>query len=122
MIGARGECILDLGDEGQKTLLFTNQALIQAERELGSTFPAIINKFRMVDVSLSECQKLVRIGLETARREYGEARPAYTDADALHVLDVVGYYALVEALAGALVAVFTYGQKPKKEEQPGPLP
>jgi len=121
MIGARGECILDLGDEGQAKLLFTNQALIQAERELGSTFPAIINKFRMVDVSLSECQKLVRIGLETARREHQEARPAYTDADALHVLDMVGYYALVEALAGALVAVFTYGQKPKKEEQP-PLP
>lgn len=114
-VGARGECRFDLGDAGECTLLFTNAALMTAERELGTTFPGIIRQLEATNLSLSHCRTLIRIGMETARRENHEAHASYTDADAQKVLDQVGYFNVVVGLTAAIYMVFNFGRYQKKD-------
>jgi len=115
-VGARGECRFDLAENGECSLLFTNAALMTAERELGTTFPGIIRQLEGTNLSLTNCRTLVRIGMETARRENHEARGSYTDADAQKVLDQVGYFNVTVALTAAIMMVFNFGRYQQKTE------
>ena len=116
-MGARGECRFDIGEEEERAVLFTNAALMTAERELGKTLPGIIRQLAAVDLSLTNCRTLLRIGLETARRENHEARASYTDADAQKVLDLVGYFTVTEQLSKAIIEVFNYGRVKNPEDK-----
>lgn len=119
-VGARGECRFTVesanGEQEERTLLFTNAALMTAERELGTTFPGIIRQLEATNLSLTNCRTLIRIGLETARRENHEARGSYTDADAQSLLDQVGYFNMVVGLTAAIYMVFNFGRNLKKEK------
>lgn len=113
-VGARGECRFDLGDDGECTALFTNAALMTAERELGTTFPGIIRQLEATNMSLTNCRTLLRIGMEAARRENHEARGSYSDTDAQKVLDQVGYFNVVVSLTAAIMMVFNFGRYKKE--------
>lgn len=117
VVGARGECRFDMGEGEERAVLFTNAALMTAERELGKTLPGLIRQLIAVDLSLTNCRTLLRIGLETARRENHEARASYNDADAQKVLDLIGYYTVTEQLSKAIIEVFNYGRIKRPEEK-----
>jgi hypothetical protein len=120
-IGARGECRIEVEGEGERVILFTNAALMTAEKELGQSITRIIQKYERGDVSISDYAVLTRLGLETARREYKEARASYTLVDAVHIMDAVGFVNVASMVYGALAAVFGYGVKTpggKAEESP----
>jgi hypothetical protein len=120
-IGARGECRIVVEGEGEKVILFTNQALMTAEKELGQSITRIVQKYERGDVSINDYAVLTRLGLETARREYKEPRASYTQADALRIMDAVGFVQVASMVYGALAEVFGFGvKKPggKEEESP----
>lgn len=120
-IGARGECRIEVAGEGERVILFTNQALMTAEKELGKSITRTLQQFERGDVFISDYAILLRLGLETARREYKEQRGSYTLAEAIHIMDVVGFVPVAAVVYGALSEVFGFGvKKPGGKEEEAP--
>jgi len=103
--GARGEGTISLPDR-DVTVLYTNRALMTAERQLGKSILAVAEGFASNATTIGDVAQLLLVGMQAARREQGGS-PVTMDG-ALDVLDQAGFGAVAAAVMEAVAAVLGY--------------
>lgn len=120
--GARGTARIAAG-EREVEILFTNRALAEAEAAIGRSITQILEGFMPDDGScgITEAAKLLRVGMEAARRDSRAGGRVFTENDAFEVLDAVGYPPMLTILMEAVSNVLGYdGQSAPEEDASDP--
>jgi hypothetical protein len=107
MAGARGEGTI-LTEDGEVHVLFTNRALAIAERELGRGIIGVLEGFTDGSSGITETATLLRVGMESARRDARIRGPRVTAERAYEILDEVGFAEVVRPVMEAVAAVIGY--------------
>ncbi len=118
--GARGEGIIVLPDGEQVRVLFTNRALVEAERALGKSILALAQGFGDGIVGIGDVAQLLLVGMQASRRDERAGGPIPNLASAYDVMDQVGFAKVAEAVIGAVAGVLSYGQDDAGGEDPDP--
>jgi hypothetical protein len=101
-MGARGEGEIDLGKGLPVRVLFTNRALIEAEKALGKTVLQIVADISKTQTGMGELATLLKIGMGAAA-----GGPMPLD-EAVDVLDEAGFGRCFQAVASAITDVMSY--------------
>lgn len=97
-------------------MLFTNRAIVSAEKQLGKGIIQVLNEFA-AGGSYTDLVALLRAGMEAARLDSRSGGKPVSNDDVLDVLDEIGFAAAVEPVMVALAAVVSYGAE---ESEPDP--
>jgi hypothetical protein len=105
-MSARGEAFIK-AKKREVPILFTAQAISNAEQQLKKTITDAMNELAAGHVSFTDTASLLRAGMEAARLagHYG-GKPISTQ-DAFALIDEVGIVPVIQALSTTLVEVFT---------------
>jgi hypothetical protein len=114
--GARGEAYLVV-DGDQRSILFTNRALAEAERLIGKGLFGLIMEGKR-ELTFEATAQLLWVGMEHARRESRAGGAAYKIADAWAVMDTCGIGPCVTAIFEAVTAVMSYDGGKHADESP----
>lgn len=110
--GARGEGYIDDG-ENRVEVLFTNRALMEAERATGKTVMQIARALESDGLGITDVAHLLAVGMEHARREARRlgrhGGRGFNVNDALDLMDRVGWATCTAVVMEALSAVLQYG-------------
>jgi len=107
--GARGEAVLYAGDQ-EVRVLFTNKALIDFEKVSGKSVIGVAQGFMGGQAGVSEVAQLLLVGMQAARRDARTGGPAVKMADAIAVMDQVGFSDTAAAVMEAVAGVLGYSQ------------
>ena len=119
-LGARGTARIVAG-EREVEILFTNRALAEAEAAVGRSIVGILEGFQQNTCGVTETVKLLRVGMEAARRDSRTGGHVVTDNDAFEVLDRVGYTRVLTIIMEAIAVVLGYdaeGEATTEAESP----
>jgi len=106
-MGARGESVIHTSN-GEIYLLFTNRAILTAEKQLGKGILGVLDGFVNGSSGYTDLVALLRAGRDAARMDNrGSGRPV-SNNDALDVIDQVGFAAAITPVMEALAAVISY--------------
>ena len=105
-MGARGEKTIQVNGR-DVTILFTNRALMQAERQLNKGIIEIMNGFS-TGGRISDLVALLRTGMEAARLDARAGGHPVSNDDALQVIDEIGFTAAITPVMEAVAEVITY--------------
>lgn len=115
-MSARGERVI--GVNGNETrVLFTNRALLTAEKQIGKGILGILNGFTSGESGYTELVGLLRAGMEAARMDARLGGKPVSNDDAIQVLDMCGFTAVAGPVLEAVAAVISYDGR---EETPDP--
>ncbi len=106
-MSARGEGTIRV-DGREVTVLFTNRALVQAEKQMGKSVIGVVNG-GYERLGLSELVVLLRSGMEAAHRDNGETVRVTLD-DAYEVLDLAGFTSVYGVVVKGISDVISYSQ------------
>ena len=118
-MGARGEGTIFVG-EREVQVLFTNRALIGAEKQLGKSALAVAEGFVDGSSGLNEISVLLRAGMEAARQDARMGGKPFSMNDAYDVLDEVGFTTVAAVVMEAVAAVISYSAGGEEEPEPDP--
>lgn len=104
---ARGESIIQVSDDKEIAVLFTNRALAEAENKLGESVTTTAGKLASGDVSMSTLVELLRCGMQAARRDEGVSSRV-TISEAYEVVDEVGFTRVLEQVVSAMTGCLSY--------------
>ena len=107
MPGARGEATIQAGKH-EVQILFTNRALADAESQIGKSVIGVAQGFDEGTTSIGDIARLLRAGMEAARRDARAGGKMVTLNDAFQVLDEVGFAAVTVAVMEAVAAVLSF--------------
>jgi hypothetical protein len=105
-------------DGGQRSILFTNRALADAERLTGKTVLQLMRGVQSMELSISDVAQMLLVGMEHARRETQKGGPAYNIRDAWAVMDACGFGTVTAAVMEAVSAVMSYDGGKHADESP----
>ena len=117
MTGARGEGYLDLAGETY-AILFTNQAIADAERATGKTIMRLLRGFSGDDIGVADVAALLQVGLQYARRERLGTASGNDTQNAWRLLNQLGFGTVAPIVMEALVAVINYRPKGESADPP----
>jgi hypothetical protein len=106
-MGARGESVIHVKGR-EVNLLFTNRALLSAEKQLGKSISAILHDFVSNNSSYTDLVALLRSGMEAARLDARTSGQPVSNNNAIDVLDEVGFTTAISPVMNAVAAVFSY--------------
>ena len=106
-MGARGEGVIHT-KKGDIDLLFTNRALLVAEKQLGKGILNIVKEFAAGNGGYTELVALMRAGIEAARQDSRTSGRPVSNNDAIDILDEVGFTAAIQPVMEAIAAVISY--------------
>lgn len=118
-VGARGTARI-VTDEREVEILFTNRALAEAEAAVGFSIVRILEGFRDGGCGLTEAAKILRVGMEAARRDSRAGGRVVGEEDAFAVLDAVGYTRTLATLMEAIGYVLGYDAEAEAAEGADP--
>lgn len=107
-MSARGEGMIKV-DGREVAVLFTNRALMAAEKQMGKSVIAVTQGFIDGAAGMNELAALLQAGMEAARRDSGDRGRVTSVNDAVEVLDEAGFTAVAQVVMGAVAAVLSYG-------------
>lgn len=107
-MGARGEGIIQANGTSV-SVLFTNRAVAEAEKELGKGIIAVASSFQDGTGGIGDVAVLLRAGMEAARRDERRGGRPVTILDAYGVLDEAGFSAVAQVVMAAVADVLGYG-------------
>lgn len=110
MSGARGESTIQLPDGGEVVVLFTNRALVEAEKALGRSILAVAQGFGDGDIGVGDVAQLLLVGMRAARRDGLGSGSVPTIDTAYTVMDAVGFAQVSADVVSAVAEVLGYGQ------------
>ena len=113
-MGARGEGIIKVGDR-EVPILFTNRALLSAEKQLSKGILGILQGFTEGTSGISELQALLRAGMEAARQDARLGGKPVSNDDAMDIVDAIGFTGAIAPVMEAVAAVIAY----TSEAEPG---
>jgi hypothetical protein len=119
-MGARGERTIQF-DGRAVTILFTNRALMSAEKQLGKGIIAILNEFNSGG-GVGDLVALLRAGMDAARIDARSGGKSISNDDALQVIDEIGFAAAATSVMEAIADVISYSAKEGEEPQNGSDP
>ena len=120
ILGARGEATIEMPDGTEQRLLYTNRALIEAERELGKSILGIAEGFTTGTSGMSETLVLLKVGMEAARHEAREGGRRISDNGAVRVMDLVGFAGVVGPVMEGVADVLSYEPASSENEEVDP--
>jgi len=109
MPGARGEAVIQISDQREVHVLFTNRALANAEKMLHRGILAIAQGFMDGESGVSDIATLLLAGMQAARQEAHTGGRQMTLNDAFEILDEVGFAAVAGPVMEAISSVLSYG-------------
>lgn len=118
--GARGESHVKDGGE-EIPLLFTNRALLEVERMVGKPIITILLDYYEKKISMDSISKILRVGLETARKESMGKQATVSLDEAFDILDRVGFTDCAAAIVSGISEVINYSQSEPEKEGSSPL-
>lgn len=116
-MSARGEGSITL-ENREVTVLFTNKALAQAEKNTGKSVIGIANGFSTGTAGIGDLAHLLQAGMEAARREARIGGRPVSLNEAYDVLDEIGFAAGAEVVMTAVAAVLGYSRDDEAEAAP----
>ena len=105
--GARGERTI-VTEEGEVRVLFTNRALIEAERAMGKRITGVAQGFVDGESGMTEIMHLLQAGMEAARHDAREGGRRISQNDALRLLDEIGFAGIAAPVMEAVAEVLSY--------------
>lgn len=118
-LGARGTARIVAG-EREVEVLFTNRAVAEAEAAVGRSIVAILEGYQTGACGMTETVKLLRVGMEAARRDSRAGGRVVTEGDAFEVLDAAGYTRTLATLMEAIAFVLGYDADAEEGADPNP--
>lgn len=115
-MGARGEGVIIVHGKAIN-LLFTNRALLTAEKQMGKGILDVSQGFISGTSGITELVALLRCGMEAANQEARKGSKPVSNNDALDVIDEVGFVLAIEPVMTAVAAVISY--KPDDGDEVG---
>lgn len=107
-MSARGEGTIQANGTSV-SVLFTNRAVAEAEKELGKGIIAVASSFQDGTGGIGDVAVLLRAGMEAARRDERRGDRPVTILDAYGVLDEAGFSAVAQVVMTAVADVLGYG-------------
>jgi hypothetical protein len=115
-MSARGEGTIKVNDR-EVPILFTNRALLSAEKQVGKGIIGMLNGFVEGGSGIGDLVALLRAGMEAARQDaHGRGKPVSND-DAMDIIDEIGFTAAIVPVMEAVSAVISYGSEANPSEQ-----
>jgi len=105
--GARGEGYLEL-DGKRYELLFTNRALVEAERLTEKSAMRFLRDAKAGDISIGDVAQYVSVGLRYSSRDGGVQGAGLDVNNAWRLLDGIGFETVAAVVLVALAAVMSY--------------
>lgn len=116
-MGARGERIIHL--EGREvTVLYTNRALVGAEKRLGRGIVTVMEGFSNGSSGLFEAITLLHVGMEASRVDSKSSYKPVTMDDAYEVVDEIGFTATIVPVVEAIADVISYSNGAANDPNP----
>lgn len=106
-MSARGEGIL-IVDGREIRLLFTNRALMVAERQMGKGIIGVMDGFINGSSGFNELVALMRAGMDAARQENHPSGKPISNKDALKIVDELGFADSLGPVMEAVAEVLSY--------------
>lgn len=106
-MSARGEAVILVGGK-EVQVLFTNRAIIAAEKQIGKGIMQALSDFSSGGGSYTDLTALLRAGMEAARQDAKAAGRPVSNDDAINLLDQVGFAGAAGPVMSALAAVISY--------------
>lgn len=119
-MGARGEGVIDVNGR-EVPILFTNRALMTAEKQLGKGIIGVLNGLVDGNSGISELVALLRAGMEAARQDARKSGKPVSNEDALAIIDEIGFTGAIVPVMEAVAAVIGYTSQAEpgdKDEDP----
>jgi len=116
MAGARGESTIQT-ESGEIRLLYTNRALVAAEKAMGKSVLAVSQGFVAGESGVTEMVHLLHAGMEAARHEDREGGRRLTVNDALRVMDEVGLGGVAGPVMESIAEVLSYDPTNEDDEE-----
>lgn len=117
-MAARGERTINAAGR-EVRVLFTNRALLSAEKQIGKGILAVLDGFVSGVSGYTELVALLRAGMEAARQDARDAGKPVSNNDAIDVLDEVGFAGAAGPVMEAVSAVIGYnpdGEQPEDDD------
>jgi hypothetical protein len=115
-MSARGESTIKVNNREVK-ILFTNRALVSAEKQIGKGIVGILNGFIEGQSGIVDLQALLRAGMEAARQDSGGRGKPVSNDDAMIVIDELGFTAAIVPVMEAVSAVISYNGQAESGDQ-----
>lgn len=116
-MSARGEGTIEL-DDREVTVLFTNRALANAEKDLGQGVIGVAQSFQEAG-KVGDVAILLRHGMEAARRDSRRGGRPVSMLEAYEVLDEVGFATVAAVVMEGVAAVLGYSPDEEVARQNG---
>jgi hypothetical protein len=115
-MSARGESTIKVGDR-EVPILFTNRALLNAEKQTGKGIIGILNGFVEGTSGLGDLVALLRCGMEAARLDARRGGKPISNEDAIDIIDAIGFTEAIVPVMEAVSVVISYASQAEPIEQ-----
>lgn len=105
--GARGERAI-VTEAGEVRVLYTNRALVEAERAMGKSVLSVAQGFADGESGITEVMHLLQAGMEAARHDARQGGRRVSPNDALRLMDEIGFAGIAAPVMEAVVEVLSY--------------
>jgi len=101
-------------------ILFTNRALVSAEKQIGKGIIGLLNSFSMGgDLGIGDLVALLRAGMEAARQDGRKSGKPVSNDDAFNIIDEIGFTAAIVPVMEAVAEVISFTQaEPDQVDDP----
>ena len=106
-MGARGEGIIDVNGR-EVPILFTNRALMSAEKQLGKGIIGVLNGLVDGGSGIVDLVALLRAGMEAARQDARKSGKPISNEDAIAIIDEIGFTGAIVPVMETVAAVIGY--------------
>ena len=113
-MSARGERFLETED-GEIRILFTNQALAEAEQRMGKPVLAVARDLVNNQSGVTEVAHLLRAGMQSANNN-GRVKSSVSLHQAYQIMDEVGFTVVMKAVLEAMTDVLMYDRTAQEED------
>lgn len=118
-MSARGVGCLEVNGR-QVPILFTNRALLSAEKQLSKGILGILDGFVNGSSGIGELVALLRAGMEAARQDARLGGKPVSNDDALAIIDEIGFTAAIAPVMEAVAAVIGYTSQAEPQDGADP--
>jgi hypothetical protein len=115
-MGARGEGIINVNGR-EIPILFTNRALLSAEKQLGKGIIGILNGFANGDLGINELVALLRCGMEAARQDARRGGKPVSNENAMDIIEEIGFTGAIAPVMEAVAAVISYTSQAEPDDK-----